>query len=102
MRETECDQAPEGAARDPWLDEFAHDLRQPLSTIQSSVCYLRLVLRGNERAMAQLDLIEQQVGEADDLLAGAVRTARRSYDRPAAAASGSAGFAFDPVAAAVR
>jgi hypothetical protein len=102
MRETECDQAPEGAARDPWLDEFAHDLRQPLSTIQSSVCYLRLVLRGNERAMAQLDLIEQQVGEAENLLVSAVRTARRPFDRPAAAAAGPSGFKFEPVAAVVR
>jgi signal transduction histidine kinase len=64
-------------ALEEWTRDLAHDLRQPLSTIQSAVCYLKLILRDNQRAVAHLDIIEQQVCESDDILSAAVRIARK-------------------------
>jgi signal transduction histidine kinase len=63
------------AAKDRWaaaealIRDLAHDLRQPLSTIESSAYYLKLVSRPeNAIAAQQFAIISQQVEEASRLL----------------------------------
>ncbi len=60
------------------LSEFAsliHDLRQPLSTIETCTFLLRMMLEGNEdpRVLENLDRIERQVAEAHRILLQAKR-----------------------------
>ncbi len=60
-------------AEDPARADFAaliHDLRQPLSTIETCACVLRMVLDGeeDERVLENLDRIERQVAEAHRIL----------------------------------
>lgn len=54
---------------------LVHDLRQPLSTIETCACLLRMVLHGetDERVFENLDRIERQVAEAHSILREAVR-----------------------------
>jgi hypothetical protein len=86
-------------AADAWVGDLAHELRQPLSTIQSAVCYLKLILRGNERALAHLNLIEEQVCDADGILQKAVASARKDSAHPAGSAA-SGNFELTKVATA--
>ena len=48
------------------LDELIHDLRQPLSTIETCAFFLRTVLEGvdDPRVREHLECIEQQIGRA--------------------------------------
>jgi signal transduction histidine kinase len=51
------------------MSGLAHDLRQPLSVIEACADYLNLVLPPTDhRARQQLQLLEQQVGEANRIL----------------------------------
>jgi signal transduction histidine kinase len=55
------------------LKNLVHDLRQPLSTIETSVYYLNLLLSdGQPRAQEQLRAIEHQVDMAASMLTQAV------------------------------
>jgi signal transduction histidine kinase len=68
------------AASDPEevLARLAHDLRQPLGTIETSVFCINLLL-GQERAAVQeqLRIIERQVAQAVRILNEAVAEARQ-------------------------
>src|SRR5215510_7122683 len=69
------------------LADLVHDLRQPLGTIDSSACYLKILLDGAQSAVQeQLRLIQQQVELAARLLAEAA--ARRPRQRVQGAAAG--------------
>lgn len=49
--------------------DLVHDLRQPLSVIEDSACYLKLLLRqSGEPAASQLQLILRQVDVASRML----------------------------------
>jgi signal transduction histidine kinase len=53
----------------PNMSGLVHDLRQPLSVIDACADYLNLVLPANDRrARQQLELLQQQVGEANRIL----------------------------------
>lgn len=78
MEESQFPSSLSRPANAAWVRTFVHDLRQPLSTIQNSVCYLKLILEDNPRALAQLDLIEHQVEEADALLSNATVAVRQA------------------------
>ncbi len=66
------------------LKNLVHDLRQPLSTIETSTYYLNLLLGdGPSRAQEQLRAIEHQVDRAAALLAEAVAELQRLQGRPA-------------------
>jgi hypothetical protein len=71
-------------AADAWVGDLVHELRQPLSNIQSAVCYLKLILPGNEQALAHLALIEEQVCDADGILREAILSARGGFAHPSA------------------
>ena len=69
---------------------LAHDLRQPLGTIETSVYCLNLSL-GQEHTAAreQLRIVERQVGHAVRILNEAVGETRHHRDRPAKTAAAS-------------
>ena len=72
------------SAADSIISNLVHDLRQPLSNIESTVCYLRIQLQRSHQAGMHLDLIETQVEEAEQMLADAVfclRQLRAQRDR---------------------
>jgi len=53
----------------PLVSGLVHDLRQPLSVIDACADYLNLVLPATDRrARQQLELLQQQVGEANRIL----------------------------------
>jgi len=53
----------------PIMSSLVHDLRQPLSVIDACADYLNLVLPATDlRARRQLELLQQQVGEANRIL----------------------------------
>jgi hypothetical protein len=53
----------------PMMSVLVHDLRQPLSVIDACADYLNLILPVTDRrARQQLDLLQQQVGEANRIL----------------------------------
>ncbi len=53
----------------PMMTGLVHDLRQPLSVIDACADYLNLVLpQADYRARQQLELLQQQVGEANRIL----------------------------------
>jgi K+-sensing histidine kinase KdpD len=53
----------------PLVSGIVHDLRQPLSVIDACVDYLNLVLPPTDyRTRQQLELLQQQVGEANRIL----------------------------------
>jgi len=53
----------------PIVSGLVHDLRQPLSVIDACADYLNLVLpASDDRARDQLELLQQQVGEANRIL----------------------------------
>lgn len=66
------------------LKNLVHDLRQPLSTIETSAYYLNLLLsEGTQRAQEQVRTIEHQVDRAAALLSEAVAELHRLQERPA-------------------
>jgi len=68
------------------LKNLVHDLRQPLSTIETSVYYLNLLLReGQPRAQEQLRTIEHQVDMAASMLTQAVAEFHRIQEESPAA-----------------
>jgi len=58
------------------ISELIHDLRQPLSNIECSVSYLRMQLMSH-RAGEHLDLIDNQLQEAEQMLVDATARLRR-------------------------
>jgi signal transduction histidine kinase len=67
------------------MSGLVHDLRQPLSVIDACADYLNLVLPPNDRrARQQLELLQQQVGEANRILHEALLNLHYT-DAPAAA-----------------
>jgi K+-sensing histidine kinase KdpD len=53
----------------PIMSGLVHDLRQPLSVIDACADYLNLVLPANDRrARQQLELLQEQIGEANRIL----------------------------------
>lgn len=74
----------------PLMSGLVHDLRQPLSVIDACADYLNLVLPDADyRARQQLELLQQQVGEANRILHAALLDlhyadgVRESADAPA-------------------
>jgi hypothetical protein len=66
------------------LRELVHDLRQPLSVIETCAFYLRMVLpAGDDRIEQQLNIIERQVAEADRILRGALGLPHQAVGRAA-------------------
>lgn len=66
------------------LKNLVHDMRQPLSTIETSTFYLNLLLgEANDRAHEQLRAIEHQVERAAALLSQAVAELHRLHECPA-------------------
>jgi len=67
------------------ISGLAHDLRQPLSVIDACADYLDLVLPvSDQRTRQQLELLQQQVGDANRILHDAI-LALRYPEAPAAA-----------------
>lgn len=65
------------------LKNLVHDLRQPLSTIETSTYYLNILLGdGQQRAHEQLRTIEHQVDRAAALLTQAVAELHRLQAGP--------------------
>lgn len=53
----------------PIMSGLVHDLRQPLSVIDACADYLNLVLPATDhRARQQLELLQEQIGEANRIL----------------------------------
>ena len=70
------------------LSGLAHDIRQPLSVIEVCVDYLDLVLPECEpETRQQLELLRQQVDDANRLICEALRQWKVTYAAPTAAAS---------------
>ena len=64
--------------------DLIHRLRQPLSTIETCACYLRLVLPEEASRMhAQLDTIEKQVEDANRILVEWMNQVRREASEAA-------------------
>ena len=58
----------------PIMSVLVHDLRQPLSVIDACADYLNLVLPATDfRARRQLELLQEQVGEANRIMHEALR-----------------------------
>lgn len=70
----------------PIMSGLVHDLRQPLSVIDACADYLNLVLPADDdRSREQLELLQQQVGEANRILHEALLKLHY-HDAPAAPA----------------
>lgn len=60
-----------------FVADFAHQLRQPLSTLEALISYLELIIPvGDERAKEQLRRMHIEVGTVDQILAEGVRSLR--------------------------
>ena len=60
-----------------FIADFAHQLRQPLSTLEALISYLELIIPvGDERAQEQLRRMHFEVGAVDQILAEGVRSLR--------------------------
>ncbi len=58
------------------LGTVAHDLRQPLSNIETIAYYLTLILpQGDQKIQEQLTRIRELVRESNDILSSSVRSA---------------------------
>lgn len=69
---------PSYLEQEEFLTTLAHDLRQPLGAIQTSACYLNLLLGpGHGPAHEQVRLIERQVDCASHILNEAAGELRR-------------------------
>lgn len=65
------------ADADSLVCNLAHDLRQPLSTLENCAFYLKMVVPpGDLRVHQQLDLMHSQIEEAERILAGALQQLR--------------------------
>ena len=74
------------------MGSLVHDLRQPLSVIGACADYLNLVLPATDRrSRQQLELLQEQVGEANRILHDALLTLayNESPAEPAEAAAAS-------------
>ena len=59
-----------------FLSTIVHDLRQPLSNIETIAYYLTLVLpKGDEKIQAHLERIRELVQQSSDILSNSVRQA---------------------------
>jgi signal transduction histidine kinase len=57
----------------PIMSILVHDLRQPLSVIDACADYLNLVLPATDhRARQQLELLQEQIGEANRIMHAAL------------------------------
>jgi hypothetical protein len=80
-----CARVPENL-----IEHLAHDLRQPLSTIESIAYYLQIVVsKQDERVQLQLARLRAMVAETNRILAAA----GNSISTPPAGESGKAGRA---------
>ena len=62
------------ADKDSVLSELVHDLRQPLSTIESVAYYLEIILPPNEsKAREQVAKLQQLVEQSNELLNAALQ-----------------------------
>jgi len=62
------------------LSGLVHDLRQPLSIIEICADYLNLILPEAEpKARQQVQLMQQQIGDADRLICEALRLVKVRY-----------------------
>ena len=67
------------------LAELVHNLRQPLSTLQYSACYLQMLLSNTHEAVRQqLRVIEQQLDLANRLVNEAATKMAGSCAQPVA------------------
>lgn len=72
-------------AAETLVNELVHDLRQPLSEIESIAYYLEMAgANGPARSREMLGKIQVLVAEADRLLTGAVRDVKRAAHPEAA------------------
>ena len=79
-------QLPSQLRQQVWtiLSGLVHDMRQPLSVVEVCADYLNLVLPADDvRARQQIDVLRQQVGEANRILCETLRLLKMSYE-PAA------------------
>ncbi len=66
------------------MRHLAHELRQPLSTIESIAYYLQMVLPAHEdKALQQVDKLQELVEQANGILADAVYLLQAAVLRPA-------------------
>jgi len=73
---------------DEILRSLVHDLRQPLSNLEASLFYLRIVLEHpSDRVREQMRLMERQVAQAEQLLARASQDLRLLQDQREGAAT---------------
>ena len=84
-RNSTCDrQFPSPFQQQVWiiLSGLVHDMRQPLSVLEVSADYLNLILPPSElRARQQVEVLRQQVGEANRILCEALRLLKLSYEQ---------------------
>jgi signal transduction histidine kinase len=65
------------------LSGILHDIRQPLSVIEICADYLSMILPETEpRARQQLELLHEQVGDADRVIGAALDRLKSHYGRP--------------------
>ena len=69
------------------IRNLVHDLRQPLSTVESCVYYLSMVAPNDGRMRQHLDLIQAQVEEASRILNQAVEQSHPQRETRAAGES---------------
>lgn len=70
-------------SQDALLHDIAHELRQPLSAIESIAYYLSLVLpRGDEKIQGQLAQLQQLVGQSDWILSNGLHLAEPAAIAP--------------------
>lgn len=65
------------------LTGLVHDMRQPLSVLEVCADYLNLILPADApRARQQVEVLRQQVNEANRLLCETLRLLKQSYEHP--------------------
>jgi signal transduction histidine kinase len=73
----------------PIMSVLVHDLRQPLSVIDACADYLNLVLPATDyRARQQLELLQEQVGEANRIMHEALLKLHYADAQPASEVPG--------------
>ncbi len=82
--EAGCRTAGQPPELDAVVRHLSHELRQPLSTIDTAAYYLQLILSGADtRAGQQLEKIQQMVHQMSWILSDAVHYAQAAKPRPA-------------------
>ena len=65
------------------LTDFAHQLRQPLSTLDALASYLDLIAKPEDAKMhEQLRLMHSEIANTDRILRDGVSTLRRLFFKP--------------------